>query len=187
MISFLVRRSATALSLAALVFAAPACRETGTIRVKSLNFKGVKAVDVGELKSALATKTSSKFFFGKKRFFDRSQFETDLKRISAFYSDHGYPHARISTFDVKLSPKQDAVDVTLTIDEGDPVIVASIDYRGFDVIPAAHLNQVKKDAPIKVKQPRDKAMVLTTRETALNELRDHGYPYAKVTVDEDDG
>src|SRR5256714_806532 len=187
MIRSSVRHAVTCLSLATLVVVSSACRESGTIRVKSINFKGVNAVDPAELKSALATKTSSKFFWGKKRFFDRSQFENDLKRISAFYSDHGYPHARISSFDVKLSPKQDAVDVTLTIAEGDPVIVASIDYRGFDVIPAAHLNQVKKDAPIKVKQPRDKAMVLTTRETALNELRDHGYPYAKVTVDEDDG
>src|SRR5689334_14312286 len=110
-----VRRVASAVSLAALVMGASACRETGTITVKSLNFQGVKSVDVSALKGALATKTSSKFFFGKKRFFDRSQFETDLKRISAFYSDHGFPHARITNFDVKLSQKQDAVDVTVTI------------------------------------------------------------------------
>jgi outer membrane protein assembly complex protein YaeT len=77
--------------------------------------------------------------------------------------------------------------VTLTIAEGDPVIVESIDYKGFDAIPERHMKTVKSDAPIKVKQPRDKALVLTTREMALNELRDHGYPYASVTVDEDDG
>jgi len=182
-----VRRVVTSLSFAAIGAAASACRETGTIEVKSLNFKGVKAVDVSALRGALVTKKSARFFWGKKRFFDRSQFETDLKRLNAFYSDRGYPHARISSFDVKLSPKQDAVDVTLTIDEGDPVIVQSIDYKGFDAIPEAHLKTVKRDAPIKVKQPRDKAFVLTTREMALNELRDHGYPYASVTVDEDDG
>jgi outer membrane protein insertion porin family len=171
----------------ALVAAAPACRESGVIRVNSINFKGVKNVDEGALKGALATKASAWFFFGKKRFFDRNQFENDLKRIVAFYSDRGYPHARITNFDVKLSTKQDAVDVTLTVDEGDPVIVASIDYQGFDVIPEGHLNSVKKEAPVKVEKPRDKAAVLSTREMALNELRDHGYPYATVRVDEDDG
>src|SRR5436305_4309517 len=164
MIRLTVRHAVTCLSLATLAVASSACRETGTILVKSINFKGVKAVDPAELKSALVTKTSSKFFWGKKRFFDRSQFENDLKRIGAFYSDHGYPHARISSFDVKLNAKQDAVDVTLTIDEGEPVIVASIDYTGFDVIPERHLSTVKLDAPIKVKRPRDKALVLTTRE-----------------------
>ncbi len=181
------RRLCSCVVLAMLVAGATACRESGTIQVKSLKFNGVKAVPESELRSALATKTSSKFFWGKKRFFERSQFETDLKRISAFYSDHGYPHARISSFDVKLSPAQDAVDVTLTIDEGDPVIVKSIDYRGFEAVPERHFNTVKRDAPIKVGHARDKALVLTTRETALNELRDHGYPYAAVRVDEDDG
>src|SRR5215472_5371178 len=173
--------------LCAIVVAASACRETGTIVVHSIKFKGVKGVDENALKNALVTKESSKFFWGTKRFFNRSQFDNDLKRIAAFYSDRGYPQARISNFDVKLSAKQDAVDVTLTIDEGEPVIVESIDYQGFDVIPEAHLNSVEKDAPIQVHKPRDKQQVLTTREMALNELRDHGYPYATVRVDEDDG
>src|SRR4051812_31062084 len=105
-----VRRMVGCVALAALATAASACRETGIIRVNSLKFNGVKAIDVGSLKGALSTKESSKFFWGKKRFFDRSQFENDLKRIGAYYSDHGYPHARISKFDVKLNQKQDAVD-----------------------------------------------------------------------------
>ncbi|HXD75410.1 MAG TPA: BamA/TamA family outer membrane protein [Vicinamibacterales bacterium] len=187
MSAFSVRGAAFSIALVAVAAAASACRDSGTIKVKSLNFKGVTAVNTGDLKNALATKTSSKFFFGKTHFFDRSQFENDLKRITAFYGDHGYPHARVTNFDVKLSPKQDAVDVTLTIDEGDPVIVKSIDYKGFDIVPERHFNTVKHDAPIKVNQPRNKQYVLTTQEMALNELRDHGYPYAKVTVDEDDG
>jgi outer membrane protein insertion porin family len=184
MLRFSVQKAFVCLTLAV---AATACRETGVIRVNSLNFNGVKAVDDGALKGAIATKAGSKLFWGKKRFFDRSQFEVDLKRISAFYSDRGYPKARISQFDVKLNAKQDAVDITLTIDEGEPVLVTSIDYQGFGTIPEAHFNTVKRDAPIKVKQPRDKALVLATRELALNELRDHGYPYASVKVDEDDG
>jgi len=176
------------LGIAIVGLAASGCRETGAIRVNSIKFEGVKGVDESELKTALATKTSSKFFFGAKRFFNRSQFENDLKRIAAFYSDHGYPHARITNFDVKLNAKQDAVDVKLTVDEGEPVIVQSIDFQGFDdVVPEGHLNSVKKQAPIQLKKPRDKGQVLTTREMALNELRDHGYPYATVKVDEDDG
>ncbi len=181
------RRALAGAALATLIAFAPACRESGSIRVKSISFKGVKAVDTGALKGALATKASSRFFWGKKRFFDRSQFEQDLKRISAFYSDHGYPHARITNFDVKLSPKQDAVDVTLTVDEGDPVIVQAIDYRGFDIIPSRRFDAIRNDAPLKTGKPRDKQFVLTTREMALNELRDRGYPYATVRVDEDDG
>ena len=180
-------RFLTGVSLCAILVAASACREAGTIKVHSIKFNGVKSVDQSALKNALVTKASSKFFFGAKRFFSRSQFDNDLKRIVAFYSDHGFPRARITDFDVKLNEKQDEVDVTLTVDEGEPVIVASIDYTGFEVIPESHLNTVKKDAPIQLHKPRDKQLVLTTRELALNELRDHGYPYASVRVDEEDG
>jgi outer membrane protein insertion porin family len=183
----MLRLAGPFLCVAVVSLAASGCRETGTIRVHSITFDGVKGVDESALKNALATKASSKFFFGTKRFFNRSQFENDLKRIAAFYSDHGYPHARITNFDVKLNAKQDAVDVKLTVDEGAPVIVQSIDFQGFDAIPEGHLNSVKKQTPIQLKKPRDKAQVLTTREMALNELRDHGYPYATVKVDEDDG
>ena len=34
-----------------------------------------------------------------------------------------------------------------------------------------------------VGNPRDRQAVLTAHNLALNELRDHGFPYAKVTID----
>jgi outer membrane protein assembly complex protein YaeT len=166
---------------------AAACKEEGTISVHKLTFTGVKAIDVSSLKNALATKESSKIPFTKKKYFDRSRFDADLKRITAFYTDRGYPDARVTGFDVKLNAKQDAVDLSITIAEGDPVKVAAVTFVGFDVIPAQHLAALEKQAPLKVGQPRDRQLVLTTHELALNELRDHGFPYAKVTTAEDDG
>src|SRR5262245_54770946 len=103
-----------------VALAAVGCREQGTITVHSIDFKGVKAVDAARLRAALATRQSSKLPWGKKAYFDRSRFDADLKRIQAFYADRGYPDARVTGFDVKLNGKQDAVDVTLTIAEGEP-------------------------------------------------------------------
>jgi outer membrane protein assembly complex protein YaeT len=162
-----------------------ACKEEGTIRVHSLKFQGVHAVDVGRLKDALATKQSTNIPWGRKTYFNRSRFDADLKRIQAFYQDRGFPDARVASFDVKLNDKQDAVDVTLTIAEGEPVTVASIEFVGFDVIPPAHVNDLKSRAPIKVGQPRDRQLVVSAHEMAVNELRDHGYPYSKVSTAED--
>jgi outer membrane protein insertion porin family len=167
--------------------AAAACKEEGTIRVNKLAFNGVKAVDASRLRDALATKQSSKIPFSKKKYFDRSRFDTDLKRIQAFYADRGYPDARVTGFDVKLNDKQDAVDIVVNISEGDPVKVASLDFAGFDVIPPAHLDDLKKRTPLKVGQPRDRQLVVATHEMAVNELKDHGFPYAKVTTNENDG
>jgi len=179
-------RRATCVFVAIASLWAVACKEEGTITVHSLSFKGVNAVDESNLKNALATQASSKLPWGKKRYFDRSRFDADLKRIEAFYTDRGYPDARVTAFDVKLNNKQDAVDVTLTIAEGEPVRVAAVDFVGFEAIPADHLATMKRQAPLKVGQARDRQQVVATHELALNELRDHGYPYAKVTTNEDD-
>src|SRR5919198_743516 len=180
-----MRRSVFALIVAASL--ASACKEESTIQVHSLKFNGVKAVDAARLRDALATRQSSKIPWGKKYYFDRSRFEADLKRIQAFYNDRGYPDARVTGFDVKLNDKQDQVDVTLTISEGDPVKVAGLQFVGFDVIPPDHFKQLQSQVPLKVGEPRDRQLVVTTHEMALNELKDHGYPYAKVATDEQSG
>ena len=81
--------------------AAAACREDGhRRRGQELSFRGVKAVSGKQLKSVLATTQSAKLPWGEKFFFDRPQFEADIKRIVAFYDDRGYPRragARRST------------------------------------------------------------------------------------------
>jgi outer membrane protein assembly complex protein YaeT len=185
-----MRRSLSALGLCGwllAVAASTACKEEGTIKVHKLSFSGVTAVDVGALKAVLATKESSIIPWGRKRYFARSRFDSDLKRVEAFYADHGYPDARVSAFDVKLNDAQDTVDLAVTVAEGEPIKVTSIDFVGFDVIPEAHLADLKNRAPLKVGQPRDRQLVAATHELAINELRDHGFPYAKVTTNEDDG
>ena len=182
-----MRARLSALTLLVLTIAVAGCQEDGTIVVHSLSLNGVKAVNEAQLKDALATRVSSRIPWGRKYFFDRSRFDADLKRIQAFYADRGFPDARVSAFDVKLTDKQDRVDLTVTIDEGEPVRVAAIEFSGFDVIPPAHFDDLKNRAPLKVGQPRDRQLVVSTHEMAVNELKDHGFPYAKVTTGEEDG
>jgi len=182
-----MRRSVSRIVLAGLLITAAACNEEGTVTVRSIKFDGVEKVDAARLRDALATRQSAKLPWGRKAYFDRARFDADLKRIQAFYADRGYPDARVTGFDVKLNDKQDAVDLTVTIAEGEPVTVAAISFVGFDVIPPDHLNSLRNQVPLKVGEPRDRQLVVTTRELALNELKDHGYPYAKVDTQEDDG
>ena len=182
-----MRFSSCVAALVAAAALAAGCKEEGTIQVHRLAFNGVKAVDESRLRDALATRQNSKIPWGRKSYFDRSRFDADLKRIQAFYADRGYPDARVSGFDVKLNDKQDAVDITVTIAEGEPVLVAAINFVGFEDIPADHFVKMKDAAPLKVGAPRDRQLAVSTHELALNELKDHGYPYAKVATAEDDG
>jgi outer membrane protein assembly complex protein YaeT len=179
-----MRRLSCCVCFALLGLLVSGCKEEGTVVVKSIKFNGVNAVDASRLRNALATRQSAKLPWGRKYYFDRSRFDADLKRVEAFYADRGYPNARVTGFDVQLNDKQDAVEITVTVDEGDPVTVADVELIGFEVIPQDHLQTMRNRLPLKVGQPRDRQNVVVAHEMAINELRDHGFPYAKVNTAE---
>lgn len=175
-----------------LVLASSACREDGTVTVRSIKFQGVESVDAALLKASLATREDVRVpifnwrlpFSGRRNSFNRARFDADLRRVEAFYADRGYPDAKVSSFDVKLNKQQDGVDVTLVVSEGEPTRVGSVELRGFDPIPPDHLATIEKQLPLKIGEPRDRQRLLASHDLAVNELRDHGYPYARVTTSE---
>lgn len=158
--------------------------EQGAVRVTSVKFTGVKAVKPGQLKSVLATIQSSKLPWGTKHFFTREQFEADLKRVAAFYKDRGFPDAKVVSFDVKLNAKQDAVAVTINVDEGQPILVEMVEYIGFDAVPGPRLNALRSGGPLRGGLPLDRSLAQALREAALDELKDNGFPYATVRLTE---
>src|SRR5262245_25132900 len=160
-------RIGCALGVLLTALSTSACQEEGTIVVHSLTFRGVKAVDESRLRSALATRQSSKIPWGRKAYFDRTRFDTDLKRVQAFYTDRGYPDARVTGFDVKLNDKQDAVDASLTVDEGQPVTIVAVNLEGFDAVPPRRLGRLQRQLPIAVGQARNRQSVVAAHELTL--------------------
>jgi outer membrane protein assembly complex protein YaeT len=174
------RATIPALLLLAAI-SAGACREEGEIKIASLEFDGVKSVNKGALANALQTKKGSRFFWGRKRFFDRRAFDADLKRIQAFYRDRGFPDARV-TVDTKLNETQDEIAITVHVTEGEPIRIATVDFEGFDVLPERDLRRLRRQSPLEPGQPLDRQLAATERERALNALRNNGYPYAEVQL-----
>ena len=183
-----VRSRFHASALILLLASSLACKENGSgVKVTSFTFHGTKAVTDGQLKSVLATASSSKLPWGEKHYFSRDQFEADLKRITAFYNDRGFPDARVTSFDAKLNDDQTAVAITVTIDEGQPVRVQQVVLNGFEPLPAQHRANLEANLPLEAGQPVDRALLAASREVALDELRDHGFPYATVRLGEAPG
>jgi outer membrane protein assembly complex protein YaeT len=181
------RTLARATLLTALLATPLACKEGGGIEVASFTFNGTRAVTSGQLKSVLATTASAWLPWGEKHYFSREQFEADLQRITAFYKDRGYPDARVTSFDAKLNPAQTSVAITINIDEGQPIRVQQILFSGFEPLPERRRTDLEKTLPLKAGQPFDRALLAASREVALDELRNHGYPYASVRMAESPG
>jgi outer membrane protein assembly complex protein YaeT len=165
---------------------AAGCREDADIKISSLKFEGVESIDEGQLRNVLQTKKGSWLPWGRKRYFDRRDFEADLQRIQAFYRDRGFPDARVMSFDVKLNDAQDEVDLSVVISEGEPIRVAEIQFEGFDVLERRERGQLRRTLPLQPEQPLDRQLAVASRERALNAMRDGGYAYAEVTLTEED-
>ncbi|HEX2443034.1 MAG TPA: BamA/TamA family outer membrane protein [Vicinamibacterales bacterium] len=179
--------SRAALALTAAIVLAAGCREEEGIKVTDLSFEGVKAVSESQLKDALATADSSWLPWGTKRYFNRAQFEADLKRIVAFYADRGYPDAKVTSFDVDLNEAQSEVKLRVTVDEGQPIVVEDLRFEGFEQFRERRIARMERQASIREGAPRDLALVQATRERTLDELRDSGFPHASVQVTESPG
>ena len=172
-----VRAGSCAFSFSPLPSLCGACREEGDIQISSLHFNGVEQVDEGALTARLQTRRGSRIPWGRKRYFDRRAFEADLKRIEAFYRDRGFPDARVASFDVAAqrragqgrrhpqhlrrradSPRGHRAGRLRRAAGGRSAGVAGFARRCASVsrsIDSSHC---------------------ASRERALNELRDHGYP-----------
>jgi outer membrane protein assembly factor BamA len=65
--------------------------------------------------------------------------------------------------------------------------VERVEFGGFDPLPEAHRKTLEANLPLKAGQPLDRALLQASREAALDELKDHGYPYASVKINESAG
>jgi outer membrane protein assembly factor BamA len=175
-----------ALLLLAVILVACKDDQSG-VEVKDLSFTGNAAVSTDQLKSVLATAESAWLPWGTKQYFSREEFEADLKRIVAFYRDRGYPAARVRSFDARLSDDQNSVRLRVDIEEGEPIRVERIVITGFDPIPDEHRRELEVRLPLKAGAPLDRALLQASREAAIDELRDHGYPHPDVDVSESPG
>ncbi|MBI4478144.1 MAG: BamA/TamA family outer membrane protein, partial [Acidobacteria bacterium] len=152
------------------------------IKVSSLKLAGVHAFRSGDIKRELATKSSSWIPWSKPRYFDPEAFEADKQRIESFYATRGYPRARVESADTRFNEDRTRVDLVIRVVEGDPLLVESVDLVGFEGAPIEHVEKLREQLPIEVRQPLDRRRVLETRSLLAAELRDHGFPHADVAI-----
>ena len=179
---------ATRLAPLLLVVVLAACKEDQAgVEVKDLSFSGNAAVSTVQLKSVLATAESARLPWGQREYFSREEFDADLKRVVAYYRDRGYPDARVRSFDARLSDDQKSVRLKIDIEEGEPIRVERVVVNGLETIPDEHRRSLESRLPLQAGAPLDRALLQASREAAIDELKDHGYPNPDVSVTEAPG
>ena len=180
-------RAAIAAGLVVGALGASGCRDEGDVHVASLSFDGNRAFSTGALKNVVATRAGGGWLpWSRKRYFTRNVFDADLERLKMFYADRGYPSLRVTGVAIEFNDDKTAVRLRISLDEGAPVLVDKIAFRGLEGAPA-EVTQRLDSLPLKAGRPRDRQHVAASRERLTFLLRDHGFAQAAVTTDEAPG
>ena len=165
------------------LLASVACHPNGDVRVAGLTFEGNSAFSDGDLSKVMATRKSGWLPWSRKHYFDREQFEADLRRLRAFYTDRGYPNARVSVGEIAFNEAKDAVHLRIAVDEGAPLIVERLEITGIDQLDPV-IREELATLPLREGSPRDRARLGESVERAVYVLKDRGYPHARVQASE---
>ena len=160
--------------------------------VKKLVFRGVKAVDEGELERSISVEESKcrslllKVFcvFSKSPYFyqheylDRSEFQRDPLRVKVFYYKRGYREARVDTAITKLDDGK--VMVTFTVVEGPPTVIQKVTVLPVD--DPLNTREIGRNVKVRAGKPYNFFQVDTTLTNLRDAMWEKGYGDAKVEV-----
>jgi outer membrane protein assembly complex protein YaeT len=154
--------------------------DTG-VQLSSLELDGVDRTHEQAVTRMLASKPKGRWPWSPRAPFDDKVFAQDLDRIRRYYQDRGFPDARIDEVRVEFNDARTRVDVSVSVIEGAPVVVDTVEFHGFEALGEA-FDAVRDGTAVAAGLPRDRAAVATTRQQAAEFFRDHGYAYGAVEV-----
>lgn len=182
----------------------------GAYEVNSVEIRGTERVDAENIEACLATHPRERWgfvLFGsgaprcgvppfetsglpvepwvwpwtERSIFSPPAFHRDLARIERFYRARGYYDARVVTTKVARNEDDDAVDITITVREGAPVLIVRIRIDGLERVPEDVVEEVRDAVALELGAPFDEALYDATRQRILDALNEGSYAKATVT------
>ncbi|HTE45595.1 MAG TPA: BamA/TamA family outer membrane protein [Gemmatimonadaceae bacterium] len=160
------------------------CDNKGDKRVRSLKFVGNTAFSSDQLSAIVLTTPSSfwrryfHWFFGvgAERCLPDVGLEPDVDNLTQFYKNDGYYDTKVETAVVPVGT--DVVDVSFKINEGQPLVLDSLQIAGLDSV--AGRDEILKDLRLKVGRRFGDVAMYADEDSIVARLRNAGYPGATV-------
>lgn len=153
-------------------------REYDKVKVKRITILGNKALSDDDIKAHIFTRESSLLgLLSGAGQFKQEEFKRDLQRVSAWYSENGYPDAHVTDSQIQLSEDRSAMYITLQVEEGNYNTIGNVDISGetldFD-------EDIEKLISIKTGQGFKLSQLFDDVKKIQDYFGDKGYAYAQV-------
>ncbi|MFA7530241.1 MAG: outer membrane protein assembly factor BamA [Castellaniella sp.] len=152
--------------------------EGGQARIAGIRFVGNKTFSQGRLRDELELTTSGMmtWYTGTNKY-SREKLEGDVERIRSFYLDRGYLEFSIEPPQVTISPDRRDIFITLTLHEGNPYQVRSVQLAG-DLLGLD--DKIQELITIKEGETFSAEKTNATVKAITDYLGDLGYAFANV-------
>lgn len=156
--------------------------DRGDLEVRSLEFRGNRAVSDNDLELRVATTATARarrvfrLPLGAKRCLNREELPRDVIGLRIYYQNRGFYMVQVDTIVTPVG--RDGVRVVFVIEEGAPTLLRSYDVRGLTGIPdsAAMIRNLQ----LRVGQPFDINLLRADMDTIVQRLRNSGFYRAEL-------
>lgn len=154
--------------------------------VSEVTLEGVAGKRETELTEGLATVASPRFLgiwdgvgFDYE-VFDPELLRHDIERVESYLRSRGYYEARVLATRV-TRVDQHRVRVQISVREGPPVLISSIELSGLEVVPLEVAAEALRGMTISTDTPLDEPAYEASKRHVLRTLQNAGYAFTEVT------
>ena len=106
-------------------------REYDKVKIKRITILGNKALTDDDIKAHIFTREASLLgMLSGAGEYKEEEFKRDIQRISAWYSENGYPDAHVTDSQVQLSEDRSSMYITFKVEEGEYTTIGNVDLAG---------------------------------------------------------
>jgi len=153
--------------------------DSEVIRISGIKIEGAKAISAKKIKESIATEFPSLKPWIKKPEFDEEVLKDDMLRIKSLYANNGYYDAT-AEYKLKLNEKENNVDITIIIKEGEHVIVTVLEFDYKEQVDDKTKKLILKSVPLKINKAFSAKDYEATKDVISEHLSDDGYPKAEI-------
>ena len=154
-------------------------KEDETVFISGIGIKGLKDIKAEKIKDAMITPFPSRKFWKDPPEFNEQFLEDDIKRIEQVLREHGYYGSTV-TYTLDFRDKNRKVDIEITVDQGDPVMVKTLSIAVLGDQTDDYVSEVAKVTILEEGEPFSQINYQKSKVLIAELFSERGYPLADV-------
>ena len=150
-----------------------------TVFISGIKIKGLKDIKTEKIKDSMITPFPSRKPWKDSPEFNEQFLEDDIKRIEQVLREHGYYGSTV-TYTLDFRDKNRKVDIKITVDQGDPVMVKTLSVAVLGDQPDDYVSDVAEVIILEEGKLLSQISYQRSKVLITELFSDRGYPLADV-------